>query len=140
MGKNSTIRRTAVSETGDMNNSKIFAPKQNKRRLKVEGSGIYLISLFSTSSPFLFWCKEFWIITLIILVIVYILGKSKHLIATEKIKLENIYCLVVCGSILYCNYFPTISASVRQTIPILNFWEAKNNIGRIGTFYKCIVS
>ena len=50
------------------------------RRLKIERSGKYLISVFITSSLlFLFWCKEFWIITLIILLIVYILGKSKQL-------------------------------------------------------------
>ena len=35
----------------------------------------YLISLF------LFWYKKFWIVTLIILLIAYISGKSKHLIA-----------------------------------------------------------
>ena len=43
-------------------------------------SDIYLISLLLTSSLFMFWCKEFWIITLIILLIVYILGKLKPLI------------------------------------------------------------
>ena len=43
----------------------------------MERSGKYLISLFVTSSLFFFWCKEFWII---ILLIVYILGKLKHLI------------------------------------------------------------
>ena len=32
----------------------------------------------------MFWCKEFWIITLIILLIVDILGKSKHLIHAVK--------------------------------------------------------
>ena len=46
----------------------------------MERSGKYLISLFLTSYLFSFWCKEFWTITLIILLIVYILGKSKHLI------------------------------------------------------------
>ena len=45
----------------------------------IETSGTYLISLFLTSSLFLFWCKNNWII---ILLIVYILGKSKHLIDT----------------------------------------------------------
>ena len=52
---------------------------KTERRLKIERSGKHLISLYLTSSLFLFWCKEFWIITLIILPIVYILGKSKHL-------------------------------------------------------------
>ena len=37
-------------------------------------------SLFLNSSLFLFWCREFWIITLFILLIVFILRKSKHLI------------------------------------------------------------
>ena len=41
---------------------------------------VFRLALFLTSSLFLFWCKEFWIITLIILLIVYILGKSKHFI------------------------------------------------------------
>ena len=45
--------------------------------IKIERSGKYLISLFLTSSLFWFECKEFWII---ILLIVCILGKSKHLI------------------------------------------------------------
>ena len=44
---------------------------------KIKRSGKYLIFLFLTSSLFLLWCKEFWIITLLI---VYTLGKSKHLI------------------------------------------------------------
>ena len=38
---------------------------------------------FSTSSLFSFWCKEFWINTLIILLIVYILRKSEHIISTN---------------------------------------------------------
>ena len=57
--------------------------KKKESRLKIERSGIYLISLSLTSSLFLFWCKEFWFNTLIILLIVYILGKSKHLIADD---------------------------------------------------------
>ena len=36
----------------------------------------------------MFSCKEFWIITLIILLIVYILGKSKHLIRQVDIPCE----------------------------------------------------
>ena len=44
-----------------------------------------MISLFSISSVFLLWYKEFWIITLIIIFIVYILGKPKHLIPTPRI-------------------------------------------------------
>jgi len=55
----------------------------NRERTKtstIERSGIYLISLLVNSSLFLFWCKEFWINRLIILLIFYILGKSKHLI------------------------------------------------------------
>ena len=55
--------------------------KQNKTRrtktersLTIEISGKYLTSLLLTSSLFLFWCKEFWINTLIILLIIYILG------------------------------------------------------------------
>ena len=65
---------------------------KTERRFTIErsGSGIYLISLYLTSALCLFWCKEFWIITLIILLIVYILRKSKHLIlfnsATNKKK------------------------------------------------------
>ena len=39
-----------------------------------------MISLLLTSSLFSFWCKEFLSNTLIILLIVYILGNSKHLI------------------------------------------------------------
>ena len=46
----------------------------------MERLGKCLISLFLTSSLFLFCCKEFLINTLIILLIIYILGKSKHLI------------------------------------------------------------
>ena len=42
-----------------------------------------MISLFLTSSLFLFRCKEFWIITPIILHIVYILEMSKHLICAR---------------------------------------------------------
>ena len=60
----------------------IFNYYQNINREEVknrERSGKYLISLFLTSSLFWFWCKEFSIIILIILLIVYILGKSKHL-------------------------------------------------------------
>ena len=53
---------------------------KTEKRLKIERSGKYLLSLLLTSSLFLFWRKEFWIITLIILLIVYVLWKSKHLI------------------------------------------------------------
>ena len=52
---------------------------KTERRLRIERSGKYLISLFLASSLFMFRCKEFWIITLVIILIVYILGKSKHL-------------------------------------------------------------
>ena len=55
-----------------------------ERRLKTERSGKYLISLFLTASLFLFWYKEYWIITLIFLLIVYILRKSKHLIKVHS--------------------------------------------------------
>ena len=51
-----------------------------ERRLTIERSGIYLISLLLTSSLFFFWFEEFGIITLIVLLIVGISGKSKHLI------------------------------------------------------------
>ena len=71
---------------------------KTERRLKIERSGIYRISLFLTSSQFLFWCKFFWIITLIILVIVYILGKLKHLILSIIVPhqvIQFIVCIVI---------------------------------------------
>ena len=49
---------------------------KKERRLTIERSSKNLISQFLTSSLFFFWYKEFWIITLIIILIVYILGKS----------------------------------------------------------------
>ena len=79
------------------NNLFLFST-ETERRLKIETSGIYLISLFLTSYMFLFWCKEFWIIALIILLIVYILGKSKHLINAIRCILckckRNIWCRI----------------------------------------------
>ena len=60
---------------------------RNKNREEASNREIrYLPDPFLTSSLFLIWCKEFWVITLIILFIVYILGKAKHLIdhSSEK--------------------------------------------------------
>jgi len=67
---------------------------QSKNRLRIERSGIYLISLLLTSSLILLWCKEFWIITLIILLVVYILGKSKHLTGSRQRLHEKSYSVL----------------------------------------------
>ena len=45
----------------------------------------------------MFWHKEFWIITLIILLIVYILGKSKHLIQYKYPYTSKYECLEYLG-------------------------------------------
>ena len=67
---------------------------QNKNREEVKNREIRKIPDLSilTSSLFLFWYKEFWIITLIILLIIYILGKSIYLIMTSKFTHITVTC------------------------------------------------
>ena len=43
---------------------------RNREEVKIERSGIYLISLFLTSSLFLLWCKKIWINVQIILLFI----------------------------------------------------------------------
>ena len=69
--------------------------KKTERRLEIERSGKCLISLFLTSSLLLFWCKEFWIITLIIY--------PTHLLYFGEV--ETLYCSIYSfiDSILWIN-------------------------------------
>ena len=105
-------------------------------RLKIERSGNYLISLFLTDSLFLDWYEEFWIITLIILLIVYILGTSKHLIkGTPQYCSAMIVRGVSAGASIeppWCREMPVSRAAVRliavvfPVCPIYYLWPNLN--------------
>jgi len=55
----------------------------------------------------MFWYKDFWIITLIILLIVYMLGKSKHLIATG----DSVQCYPMRWSVYPMRWSATLSTA-----------------------------
>ena len=81
---------------------------KTERRLKTERSWKYLTSLFLSSSLFLFWFKEFWIITLTIILIIRIIKtKNDHI---SKNKNGKKYIWVLCIFLLkislniYCSY------------------------------------
>ena len=103
------------------------------------------MSLFLTSSLLMFWCKEFWIITLIILLIVYISGKSKHLIYGNRFvccwkvssppnsktvsELTSLHPSLIFPLHFYLPDFPSIYS--QTSLPLLSCRHRTNNLDSI---------
>ena len=93
---------------------------KNREEVKIERSGKYLNSLFLTCFLFLFWYKEIWIITLIILLIVYILGKSKQLIFELAGVLPG-WCIDTCEAVATeCGHLAAQTCNDRYSIRTVN--------------------